>query len=115
MPRPWPHRIGRRIDCNESTGQRLGSPSEWAKVLCRHKSRHLTFMFGQRSIQRIHITGGPGSGKTWLASRLARALDVPCYHLDDKLGGCNDRRRERGCSERQCIMRETFVTLVSAQ
>jgi hypothetical protein len=38
---------------------------------------------------RIHITGGPGSGKTTLAMRLAAATDLPVHHLDDiaRVGG----------------------------
>ena len=38
-------------------------------------------MVDQR-FRRIHITGGPGSGKTWLASRLSRQLGVPCFDQD---------------------------------
>ena len=38
-------------------------------------------MDGQR-IQRIHITGGPGSGKTWLAARLRQRIVVPCFDQD---------------------------------
>lgn len=34
-------------------------------------------------IQRIHIVGGPGSGKTTLARRLAAQLQIPTYDLDD--------------------------------
>lgn len=33
--------------------------------------------------QRIHIIGGPGSGKTYLGRRLARALSLPLHELDD--------------------------------
>ena len=33
-------------------------------------------------IRRIHIAGGPGSGKTWLASRLSEQLAVPCFDQD---------------------------------
>src|SRR5688572_8748429 len=33
-------------------------------------------------IRRIHITGGPGSGKTWLATRLSAQLGVPCFDQD---------------------------------
>ena len=32
---------------------------------------------------KIHIIGGPGSGKTYLASRLAKKLAIPHYDLDD--------------------------------
>jgi adenylate kinase family enzyme len=32
--------------------------------------------------RRIHITGGPGSGKTWLASHLSERLGVPCFDQD---------------------------------
>ncbi|MCP4644641.1 MAG: DNA topology modulation protein FlaR [bacterium] len=34
-------------------------------------------------LQRIHILGGPGSGKSYLARRLAAALGAPVCHLDD--------------------------------
>src|SRR6187402_3585300 len=32
--------------------------------------------------RRIHITGGPGSGKTWLASRISERLAVPRFDQD---------------------------------
>ena len=32
---------------------------------------------------RIHIIGGPGSGKSFLAAELSRRLGVPAYDLDD--------------------------------
>jgi adenylate kinase family enzyme len=34
-------------------------------------------------VQRIAIVGNGGSGKTWLANRLGRLLDLPVTHLDD--------------------------------
>jgi adenylate kinase family enzyme len=34
---------------------------------------------------RIHITGGPGSGKTYAATRLAGMLGLPIYDLDGLL------------------------------
>lgn len=34
---------------------------------------------------RIMIIGGPGSGKSWLARRLSRLLDIPVYCVDDAL------------------------------
>jgi hypothetical protein len=34
------------------------------------------------SPRRIHITGGPGSGKTWLATRLSERLVVPRFDQD---------------------------------
>src|SRR5215467_6970387 len=33
--------------------------------------------------QRIHLLGGPGSGKTYIAARIAAALDIQAYDLDD--------------------------------
>ena len=32
---------------------------------------------------KIHIIGGPGSGKSFLADRLSRQLGIPHYDLDD--------------------------------
>lgn len=32
---------------------------------------------------KIHIIGGPGSGKTFLAEKLSKELGVPHYDLDD--------------------------------
>ncbi|WP_139077457.1 P-loop NTPase family protein [Candidatus Nitrospira nitrificans] len=33
-------------------------------------------------VQRIHILGGPGSGKTYAAGRLSRMLQIPAHDLD---------------------------------
>ena len=35
----------------------------------------------------IGLDGRSGSGKTWLAGRLARAVDAPVIHLDDLYPG----------------------------
>jgi adenylate kinase family enzyme len=32
---------------------------------------------------RIHLIGGPGSGKSYVAARLSSRFDVPAYALDD--------------------------------
>ena len=34
-------------------------------------------------LQRIHIIGGPGSGKSYAAHQLSSMLDIPAYELDD--------------------------------
>ena len=34
-------------------------------------------------LQRIHIIGGPGSGKSYAARRLSHCLGIPAYDLDD--------------------------------
>ena len=33
--------------------------------------------------QRIHVLGGPGSGKTYVAAKIAAALGIQAYDLDD--------------------------------
>lgn len=33
--------------------------------------------------KKIHIIGGPGSGKTYIAKKLSSTLKIPCYDLDD--------------------------------
>jgi adenylate kinase family enzyme len=35
--------------------------------------------------KRIHFTGGPGSGKSWLAQRLARSMGVDYIDLDGRM------------------------------
>lgn len=47
------------------------------------------------AVQRVHVVGGPGSGKTTLALRLGERLGVPVHHLDDlhRVGGANGRLR----------------------
>lgn len=44
---------------------------------------------------RIHITGGPGSGKSTISRRIARALEVEPWHLDDvaRVAGGNTAQR----------------------
>ena len=42
----------------------------------------MTFKTAARVIRRIHIVGGPGSGKTALAHKLGTCLGIPIYHLD---------------------------------
>ena len=34
-------------------------------------------------ISKIHIIGGPGSGKTYLARQLSKWLNTPCHDLDE--------------------------------
>jgi adenylate kinase family enzyme len=34
-------------------------------------------------LRRVHIIGGPGSGKTYAARNLSHILGIPTYDLDD--------------------------------
>ncbi|MFC1685491.1 DNA topology modulation protein FlaR [Nanoarchaeota archaeon] len=34
-------------------------------------------------IKKIHIIGGPGSGKSYISNRLSNSLKIPYYDLDD--------------------------------
>lgn len=49
---------------------------------------------------RIHITGGPGSGKTWISRRIGRALNVEPWHLDDVARIAGGNTPERPLEER---------------
>ena len=53
---------------------------------------------------RIHIMGGPGSGKTTLATRLAASSRLPVRHLDDvaRVGGGEGRLRS--ATEREPLL-----------
>ena len=33
-------------------------------------------------VRRVHVIGGPGAGKTWLAGKLGVALRYPVHELD---------------------------------
>jgi adenylate kinase family enzyme len=55
-------------------------------------------------IRRIHVVGGPGSGKTTLAARLGRRLGVVAHDLDDVAlseGADADFRPIRGIASRR--------------
>jgi adenylate kinase family enzyme len=41
----------------------------------------------QKEINKIHILGGPGAGKTYLGNKLSKLLNIPCYSLDEIVWG----------------------------
>ena len=73
---------------------RAEAASEPAKYVCVTSvhgimtARSVTSLEGS---QRIHITGGPGSGKTRLARRLAQSRHVTVHDLDGLLLAAGDR------------------------
>lgn len=44
-------------------------------------------------MQRVMIIGGPGAGKSWLASRLGPCLDLPVIAIDQLVGSTGRGRR----------------------
>lgn len=61
-------------------GRLTFAPSAPASTLPRGGDQH--HRRGKRIVRRIHILGGPGSGKTTLARMLAASLGAPAYDLD---------------------------------
>jgi hypothetical protein len=50
----------------------------------KHPNFALQGALGETSmLQRIHIIGGPGSGKSYAARQLSRLLGIPAYDLDE--------------------------------
>ena len=55
---------------------------------------------------KIHIIGGPGSGKTFLAEKLSKQLGIPHYDLDDLQwdNASNDYGKKRDPQERAAML-----------
>ena len=55
---------------------------------------------------KIHIIGGPGSGKTFLADKLSRQYGIPHYDLDDLQwdNAANDYGTKRDPQERAALL-----------
>ena len=64
---------------------------------------------------KIHIVGGPGSGKSFLAKKLSRELGIPHYDLDDiqwaNEGGYGTKRdiTERDALLRQILQKDQWI------
>jgi adenylate kinase family enzyme len=58
---------------------------------------------------KIHIVGGPGSGKTFLAEKLSRELGIPHYDLDD-IQWANEAccGKKRDTAERDALLDEVL-------
>ena len=59
---------------------------------------------------KIHIIGGPGSGKSYAANRLAQMLDIPVFDLDQLFWDLSSARYGTRTSEdvRDNKLREIF-------
>ena len=58
---------------------------------------------------KIHIVGGPGSGKTFLAEKLSRELGIPHYDLDDiQWANEGDYGKKRDTAERDALLDEVL-------
>lgn len=57
---------------------------------------------------KIHIIGGPGSGKTFFAEKLSAQLGIPHYDLDDLQwdNATNDYGTKRDPQERDALLRQ---------
>jgi len=60
--------------------------------------------------QRIHIIGGPGSGKSYAARHLSHRLEVPAYDLDDLFW---DRRAQRYGVRASEVDRDTRLVTIT--
>src|SRR5215831_518656 len=57
-------------------------------------------------LQRIHIIGGPGSGKSYAALQLSRLLGIPAYDLDELFW---DRAAERNARLAAIAQEEIWI------
>lgn len=56
---------------------------------------------------KIHIVGGPGSGKSFLAKKLSRELGIPHYDLDDiQWANESDYGKKRDAGDRDALLNE---------
>ncbi len=56
---------------------------------------------------RIIIVGNSGSGKTWLATRLAAAMSAPVVHLDDLFWEPGGFDKKRSCREVDLLIQKS--------
>lgn len=56
---------------------------------------------------KIHIVGGPGSGKSFLAKKLSRELGIPHYDLDDiQWANESGYEKKRDTGERDALLEQ---------
>ena len=86
-------------------GERSPPPSPWGTP----------FSITEGVGMKIHIVGGPGSGKSFLAKKLSRELGIPHYDLDDiqwvNEGGYGTKRdiTERDALLRQILQKDQWI------
>jgi adenylate kinase family enzyme len=69
----------------------------------------------REKVQRIHIIGGSGSGKTMLARQVAASLGIPFYHLDEIYFGSDSYFKEEMETHRPLDARLDDVCYIAAQ
>ncbi len=76
---------------------------------------HRVPSFSREKVQRVHIIGGSGCGKTTLARQVAARLGIPVYHLDEIYFGSESYFKDKMETYRPLDVRLADVSRIAAQ